>query len=162
MRHGFIVLLWALLGLPAAAEPPVRIAIIIDDLGNSRSLGLEAVALPGAITYSVLPQVPYSRAIARRAHAVGKEVMLHLPMQPVDGRPMGPGGLHNAMNREEFAHAVWASVSSIPHVAGVNNHMGSMLTRQPDARVKSRCSNPCTLRCMTTAIRSTSRAPRWR
>jgi len=127
-----ILLLLSLL-VPAVAAQPVRIAIIIDDLGNSRDLGHQAIDLPGAITYSVLPKVPYSRDIARRAHAVGKEIMLHLPMQTHDGRSMGPGGLHLEMSREEFAHEVWSNVTSIPHVAGVNNHMGSLLTRQSEA-----------------------------
>ena len=46
------------LALPAAAQSPVRIAIIIDDLGNNQLLGRQAVELPGPVTYSVLPQRP--------------------------------------------------------------------------------------------------------
>ena len=37
------------------------------------------------------------------------------------------------MNREEFAHEVWSNVAAIPHVAGVNNHMGSLLTGRRQA-----------------------------
>jgi polysaccharide deacetylase 2 family uncharacterized protein YibQ len=128
-----ICLLFALIAGTAAAQPDVRIAIIIDDLGNSLRRGQQAVELPGALTYAVLPQLPYSREIAQRAHRRGKEIMLHLPMQTSDGRSLGPGGLHAGMGREEFARAVRASLAAVPHVSGVNNHMGSLLTRQPTA-----------------------------
>ncbi len=132
-----------LLALPASASPPpqpgsgpiepARIAIIIDDLGNHRGLGREAVALPGAVTYSILPSRPYSNDLATQANARGKEVMLHLPMQTLDGRQIGNGGLSLGMDRTQFMRAVHESLASVPHVAGVNNHMGSLLTRHPGA-----------------------------
>jgi hypothetical protein len=128
-----IIFVFALLAGPAFAQPAVRIAIIIDDLGNSLRLGRQAVELPGALTYAVLPQLPHSREIALRAHDRGKEVMLHLPMQTSDGHTLGPGGLHAGMSREEFARAVRANLAAVPHVSGVNNHMGSLLTRRPAA-----------------------------
>lgn len=127
------LLLCGLMATQAAAQEPSRIAIIIDDLGNSQELGRRAVALPGPLTYSVLPQRPYSFDIARQAHRQGKEVMLHLPMQAADGRAMGPGGLREGMAREEFSREVRSSLNTVPHVVGVNNHMGSLLTRQPRA-----------------------------
>ena len=135
MLRLFILLsaLPALLLAPAGAQQPVRIAIIIDDLGNNLALGHEAVNLPGALTYSVLPWRPYSAEIALRAHAEGKEVMLHLPMETTDGRAMGPGGLRTNMSRVEFARQVRSSLAAIPHVSGVNNHMGSLLTQHPGA-----------------------------
>ena len=128
-----LILICSLLAMPAGAQRPARIAIIIDDLGNNLHLGRQAVALPGALTYSILPQLPYSAEIARRAHAQGKEVMLHLPMQTGDGRAMGPGGLHLAMDRDEFAREVRADLAAVPYVSGVNNHMGSLLTAHPGA-----------------------------
>lgn len=126
-----IVLLSCLLALPAAAQSPSRIAIIIDDLGYSLYLGQQAVELPGEVTYSVLPQLPYSRVIAQRAHKHGKEIMLHMPMQATDGRALGPGGLHRALSRAEFAHRVRRNLATVPYASGVNNHMGSLLTRDP-------------------------------
>jgi polysaccharide deacetylase 2 family uncharacterized protein YibQ len=50
-------------------------------------------------------------------------------MQATDGRALGPGGLHMDMSRTEFSREVSANLAAIPHVAGVNNHMGSLLTR---------------------------------
>lgn len=133
MRSALAVLLGCLLTLTAAAQGPVQIAIIIDDLGNNRSLGERALALPGPLTYAVLPQLPHSVALARGAHDSGREVMLHLPMEAADGRPLGPGGLHSALSREAFTRMLRANLVAVPHVVGVNNHMGSLLTRDPDA-----------------------------
>jgi polysaccharide deacetylase 2 family uncharacterized protein YibQ len=129
----YLILLFALLTSPAGAREPVRIAIIIDDLGNNLALGRAAVDLPGALTYSVLPWRPHSAEIAARAHSAGKEVMLHLPMQTTDGRALGAGGLHMNMSRAEFAEQVRTSLAAIPYVSGVNNHMGSLLTQHPAA-----------------------------
>ncbi len=124
-----LTLLCCLLLNAVAIAEPARIAIIIDDLGNSLELGQQAVELPGRLTYSILPQLPYSADIALRAHGQGKEVMLHLPMQAGDGRALGPGGLYQTMSREDFTRELQANLETVPHVVGVNNHMGSLLTQ---------------------------------
>ena len=62
------------------------------------------------------------------------EVFLHLPMEPVgypEKRP-GPGALLAAMSDEEIHRLLLESLAAVPGVAGVNNHMGSLLTT--DAR----------------------------
>ncbi|WP_078117775.1 divergent polysaccharide deacetylase family protein [Thiosocius teredinicola] len=133
MRRLICGLALCLLAVVVQAEPIARVAIIIDDLGNSLSLGRKAVDLPGALTCAVLPDLAHSRELAERAHRDGKEVMLHLPMQTADGRLMGPGGLHMDMTREGFARKVKANLDAVPYAAGVNNHMGSLLTRHPGA-----------------------------
>jgi polysaccharide deacetylase 2 family uncharacterized protein YibQ len=114
-----------------ATADPVRIAIVIDDLGNHLELGQNAVDLPGNLTYAVLPLRPYSRRLAKAAHARGREVMLHLPMQASTGKRMGAGGLSLQLDRTAFAHTVRNSLASVPHAVGVNNHMGSLLTQHP-------------------------------
>ncbi|MDH3401249.1 MAG: divergent polysaccharide deacetylase family protein, partial [Chromatiales bacterium] len=58
------------------------VAIIIDDLGYRHLEGRRALALPGAVTLSILPHTPFGREFAEGAHAKGMEVMLHLPLQP--------------------------------------------------------------------------------
>ena len=57
--------------------------------------------------------------------------MLHLPMQAVHDRPLGPGGLTMEMSEQAVKHALEAGLATIPYVRGVNNHMGSLLTRHP-------------------------------
>ncbi len=117
---------------PVAAEPGravPAIAIIIDDLGDRLAAGERALNLRGPLTYSILPRTPHAARLARLAHARGKEVMLHLPMQAERGNRLGPGGLTLDMDRAAFSRTVMANLESVPHAAGVNNHMGSLLTR---------------------------------
>lgn len=83
------------------------------------------------MTLSFLPQTPFARRLAISAHGQGKEVMLHLPMESVAHRPLGPGGVTLHMTRGEFMRTVSAGLASLPYVRGVNNHMGSLLTRHP-------------------------------
>ncbi|MET0069397.1 MAG: divergent polysaccharide deacetylase family protein [Candidatus Thiodiazotropha sp.] len=116
-----------------ALPPAVKIALIIDDLGNQLMAGEQALALPGAITYAFLPQTPFAWQLASRAHELNKEVMLHQPMESDSGNRLGNGALTLDMSRERFTHTLRRNLASIPYVAGVNNHMGSLLTRDPTA-----------------------------
>lgn len=117
--------------LPQAAEQPI-ISLIIDDLGNDWGAARRAINLPGHLTYAILPQTPYADEIARLAHKRGKEVMLHQPMQAITVQRLGPGGLTLEMNRKEFLRILRRNLDSLPHVRGINNHMGSLLTRDPE------------------------------
>ena len=126
-------------GLPAtgradAVEPESpAISIIIDDLGNEMAHGEAALALPGPVTLAFLPHTPHARELAKRAHAIGKEVMLHLPMESHNGYPLGPGALTLDLTEQEFLDTLRGDLDSLPYVVGINNHMGSLLTRHPGA-----------------------------
>ena len=112
------------------AQRPV-IAIIIDDLGNS-SRDEIAIALPGAVACSFLPHTPHTPRLAKLAHANNKEVMLHAPMQAMHhNQKLGPGRLMLDMTESEFVKTLQADLAAVPHVQGVNNHMGSLLTQHP-------------------------------
>ncbi len=130
-RRLLAALLSAAFAVSAAAHEAPRLAVIIDDLGDRLPEGQAIVALPAPLTCSFLPQTPYARRLARQAHAGGKEVMLHLPMASVDGQPLGPGGLTLDMTQEAFRRTLLADLGAVPHARGVNNHMGSLLTRHP-------------------------------
>jgi polysaccharide deacetylase 2 family uncharacterized protein YibQ len=106
------------------------IALIIDDIGYVDDLGARAVALPDDVTFAVLPHTPYGAALAEAAHANGKEVMLHAPMSNLAAMPLGPGALTPQLTREEFVQTLTAALDAVPHLQGLNNHMGSELTAQ--------------------------------
>jgi polysaccharide deacetylase 2 family uncharacterized protein YibQ len=106
------------------------VAIIIDDLGYRLNHDQRAIELPGLVTYAFLPYSPQSKILANQVHSQGKEVMLHLPMQSFEPVRIGPGALTMDMNREQFKISALKSILSIPHVSGVNNHMGSLITSQ--------------------------------
>lgn len=116
-------------GLPVAK--PAKIAIIIDDLGYSWRNGARAVALPGPVAYAVLPFTRFSTRLAKMANQRNKEILLHLPMEPEGHHAEAPGTLRKNMGRNEFLALLRASLNAVPHVIGINNHQGSLLTQQP-------------------------------
>jgi polysaccharide deacetylase 2 family uncharacterized protein YibQ len=106
-----------------------RAAIIIDDLGNDLLIarGLAAIAEP--LTFAVMPFRPFSKVIAEHAALIGREVLLHLPMEAEGEETFGAQDvlLVNA-DRREILQTLEASLAAVPHVVGVNNHMGSRFT----------------------------------
>ena len=114
----------------APAAHPV-IAVIIDDLGNTLEEGRRAVDLPGPVACAVLPYTRYSATLADQAYARGKEVLLHLPMQAIDDVPLGRGGITLKMTQEQIRNTVRADVAAVPHLVGVNNHEGSLISMHP-------------------------------
>jgi len=106
------------------------VTIIIDDIGFYLGRGYRALHLPGALTYAILPHARHSRELAETAHRLDKEVILHLPMQPEDGRRVDRGALSQAQTRQQFLAILRDDLQRIPYIRGVNNHMGSLLTRQ--------------------------------
>jgi polysaccharide deacetylase 2 family uncharacterized protein YibQ len=115
-----------------ADSPPPRIAIIIDDLGYEKLAGERAISLPGPVAYAILPDTPRAAYLAEAAHAGGKEVLLHLPLQAErDREHVEPGSLTLDMSREQFAATFIGNIESVPYAIGVNSHRGSLLTRHP-------------------------------
>lgn len=106
----------------------VNIAIIIDDIGYRQSD--EAVlSLPNSVTLSVLPHTPLGQKLAEQGHHQGNEIMLHIPMQALNGKKLGNGGLTNQMSEQQLKQELTASLANIPYAKGANNHMGSLLTQ---------------------------------
>ena len=116
-----------------AGEPLPAIGIIIDDLGYRRLDGLRAIELPGPVAYAVLPHTPYASRLAGIAFQLDKEVLLHVPMASDEAKALGPGAITRAMTEPDVHAALDAGLASVPHVSGLNNHMGSALTRNPRA-----------------------------
>lgn len=114
------------LAAPAVASEG-KLAIIIDDIGYHRARGEAIAALPGPVTYAIIPQTPWGPHLAELAEASGKEVMIHMPMETGD-RPLDEGGLVSDMNRSQLVRTVREAFIRIPQARGVNNHMGSILT----------------------------------
>ncbi len=113
------------------AQLKPKVAIIIDDIGYRDGLGRRAINLPGALTISVLPLAPNSRTLAEAAYRQGKEVMLHAPMSNIHGRPLDAGALTEEMDEQQFIATLVRDIEALPHIRGVNNHMGSQLTQVP-------------------------------
>lgn len=107
-----------------------KVALIIDDLGYETAVAKKIMELEFPIAISILPFLQYSEFIAEEAKKNNQEIMLHLPMEPnnSDSDP-GPGAIKSYMSEEEIRQAVRECILDFPHVIGVNNHMGSKITK---------------------------------
>jgi len=111
-----------------------RIAIIIDDIGYDRQIAMELLQLDSNLTFSVLPFSPFGSFIAKKLSAKGAELMLHLPMEPVQYPKVnpGPGALLSSMTPDKLLDQLRKDLKEVSGVVGVNNHMGSRLTADSD------------------------------
>ncbi|NQU74365.1 MAG: divergent polysaccharide deacetylase family protein [Candidatus Omnitrophica bacterium] len=117
------------------AAPPERayskIAIVLDDFGYN-SKNVEAVFnLKRPVTFSILPHLPYSKAISTHAHRRGFETILHLPLEPYrEQRPIRPEAntITVDMETEEVKERLAKAIDSVPHIMGISSHQGSKAT----------------------------------
>ncbi|MBU8910808.1 MAG: divergent polysaccharide deacetylase family protein, partial [Desulfobacterales bacterium] len=111
-----------------------QIAIIIDDIGYDKKIALALCDLNSNITFSVLPFAPFGEYLSGKLHAKGSQLMLHLPMEPVEYPDInpGPGAILSAMSPDVLIDQVRKNIRNIPYIVGVNNHMGSKVTSHSD------------------------------
>jgi polysaccharide deacetylase 2 family uncharacterized protein YibQ len=118
--------------LKASLRP--KVAIVIDDLGGENHIAQEILRWDVPLTFSILPFTPYAKSLAQQAHQKGKEVILHLPMEP-HGYPKtkpGEGALLQEMDKEKLLRQLSKDIEAIPYIRGVSNHMGSRLMEDPE------------------------------
>jgi polysaccharide deacetylase 2 family uncharacterized protein YibQ len=106
----------------------------MDDLGRDLASGRELAAIDLPVTFAVMPGNPHSREVAELAHQHGREVLVHMPMQPQGYPEINPGNdaLLIDMDAEEIQTRVRGFLERVPHAVGGNNHMGSRFTESPE------------------------------
>lgn len=115
----------------AALASLPEVALVIDDIGYNYANSRAAIDLPQAYAYAVLPFSPHAVKLATAANESGKDVILHLPMEANrDNHLLGSGALRLGMTQTDVEAALRKSLAAVPFVIGVNNHMGSRLTRE--------------------------------
>ncbi len=124
--------------VPDVVKPHVggrmKIAIIIDDLGMDVKHSRQVLDLPAPVTLAFLPYGTKTREFAKIGKEKGHHLIIHAPMEAMDGKlNIGPGGLKAAMAPEELDAAFAAMLTSFDGYEGINNHMGSRLTQDKAA-----------------------------
>jgi polysaccharide deacetylase 2 family uncharacterized protein YibQ len=106
-----------------------KLAIIIDDFGyNSEPINAFA-NIDRPLTFSVLPNRPYSLQAASRGVSSGHQVILHLPMEPLDSKQQSEAQTVTVnMADSDVGALVSQDIRAIPGLIGVNNHQGSRAT----------------------------------
>lgn len=105
-----------------------RIALVIDDVGYNLASLKSFLSFPGPISFSVLPQLPHSEEAARLVIGSGKELLLHMPMEPLNGEDPGPGAITSSQSDREIEDLLERTFARFPEAVGMNNHMGSRAT----------------------------------
>jgi len=115
-------------------EGSPKIALIIDDLGYDRNMATSFFQLDLPLSFSVLPLAPYTEAIVREANKRGRELILHLPMEPKNYPSLnpGPGALLTDMDEMEIRRTLNDHLRRVSGSRGVNHHMGSYFTEKRD------------------------------
>lgn len=133
-EHGDRVLPWS--------EARGHLAIVIDDVGRELHLFEQLLALRHPLTFSVLPRSIYAPGVQLRLRGDRRrtrEVMLHLPMEPSRAEMMTEGleAQEHFLLLDDDPATLRAKVEDalarVPAAIGVNNHMGSALTRDATA-----------------------------
>jgi uncharacterized protein len=117
----------------AVAPPPTdgraMIAVVLDDLGLDRKRTERAIALPAPLTLSFMT---YAEELPRQtgaAHAAGHELLLHVPMEPLDAHlDTGPNSLRVGLGHDELLRRLRWGLDRFSGYVGINNHMGSRFT----------------------------------
>ena len=108
-----------------------RIAIVVDDAGGVEGDLAGYLALPMPVTISVIPSFAHATDVAERTHAVGKEVLLHLPLANKAGQGDGVTRLNGTETADVVDRFVQSAVDRVPYAVGANNHEGPYGSAQP-------------------------------
>lgn len=119
----------------SVADAP-RIAVVVGWLGLKRDATQAAIdELPGAVTLAFSPYTPNAQGWVEAARAAGHEVILQIPMEPVNYPVHDPGphtlltGLQLIVNLDRLE---WL-MSRLAGYVGITDDMGSKFTGQEDA-----------------------------
>ncbi|AVX19653.1 N-acetylmuramoyl-L-alanine amidase CwlD [Carboxydocella sporoproducens DSM 16521] len=115
-------------------KPKLKVAIVIDDLAGSNRGLEEMLALRRPLTLAIMPKLELTRPTAEKVHRLGYQVFLHLPMEPEKGKKswLGPGAVTADMTPAQVRQTVLEDLADVPYASGMNNHMGSKITRRKD------------------------------
>jgi len=108
------------------------VAVIIDDMGVDKLHTKDILDIPAPLTVSFITYASDLEKWADNARKNGKEIMLHIPMQPSNPKvDSGPDTLVVGMGKKDVDDVLRRTV--LPLIkslkpAGANNHMGSKFT----------------------------------
>lgn len=113
-----------------------RIAVVITELGLSNAATTAAIQrLPGDVTLAFSPYADGLGQWINLARAAGHEVLLDLPMEPLNFPANDPGPrtlLTSLSTQQNLSRLDWV-LGRVTGYVGVTNQMGSRFTAMPEA-----------------------------
>ncbi|MBN1794417.1 MAG: divergent polysaccharide deacetylase family protein [Candidatus Omnitrophica bacterium] len=115
-----------------------QVALVLDDFGYNTQNVERIFRLHAPVTFSILPNLPYSAEVAGRVAENGHECLLHLPLEPhadtpetYEEMPLEDQTIHSRMGRAQILQITRRAIAGVPGALGVSNHMGSKATEDP-------------------------------
>lgn len=116
---------------PSRPDSRPKIALVITELGmRARSTRRAIADLPSAVTFAFSPYASNLMDWGEQSRRTGHEVMLMIPMEPVNYPQSDPGPLALLTSRSarENINILKSSLGRLTGYVGVINHMGSRFT----------------------------------
>jgi polysaccharide deacetylase 2 family uncharacterized protein YibQ len=114
---------------PLPKKAAQEVAILIDDMGYDPAIDNALLSLDAPVSFAFLPGAPHTEKLAGRAFKMGRDILVHLPLEPLNsGIDPGPGALRLGMSPDAMLAMLKKDLNAVPHATGVNNHMGSRFT----------------------------------
>jgi polysaccharide deacetylase 2 family uncharacterized protein YibQ len=107
-----------------------RIAIVLDDWGYNLNNMETAQKIRYPFTAAVLPSLAFSSQAASQLHEWGKEVILHLPLEPMEISRLEKNTIMVSFDERKVSEILYSDLESIVFARGVSNHMGSRATSE--------------------------------
>src|SRR5436309_6878131 len=112
-------------------KAPGRIALVLYGFADDPRQVEAAFALPVPFAVALAPGAPASQELFRAAHREGREIVLHLPLEPINYPQVspGPGAVLVTMKPAEITGLTRRYLYQAEPVAAVANDMGSLATQ---------------------------------
>jgi polysaccharide deacetylase 2 family uncharacterized protein YibQ len=120
--------------IAAAHEAPAsgaRVAVVVYGFGEDGELPAKFVDLSAPFAIALPPAHPWSHRLFEAARRGRREVVLHLPLEPINYPAVqpGPGALLVTMKPARISALLRAYLDQAAPVAAVANQMGSLATQ---------------------------------
>lgn len=113
-----------------AFPPGPRLAVVIEQVGREPALLDALLALDPHVTYAVAPNTRDGTRIARRLADSGREVIVDLPLEPIDANAAdGPDFLTTQMAPDVLTRTLHRHLDAVPGAVGAGVHLGGRFTR---------------------------------
>lgn len=112
-----------------------RMAIVIDDLGQSLKDCEYFASLPVSVNCAVMPGMRNSKKCAELVLRKEQTLLIHFPWENLGKNAIKqyPIRLTSNMSSAEMRKMFTRAIESVPGAHGINNHMGSVLSQNPQA-----------------------------
>ena len=110
-----------------------KIALVLDDWGYNLKNKNFITDNDYHVTISILPFRAYSTHIAQLAYHKNKDVIVHMPMEPLnkENYKLEENTLLTGMDKKTVVRLLGDAFSVVPYAKGLSNHMGSRATEDP-------------------------------